>query len=334
MNKQRIRIVIFTTISVLLLAACGDDGAAPTVAPAADLGDAAAPAAESDPTAEPTPVTTAVPTPIPPTPTPSEPLAATVNGEPIFLATYEKELARYEQSQAELSNTEDAGNDREIVLNALIERELIAQAAADAGITVTDADVDAKLAELRTAAGENGNFAAWLETNQWTEEEFRQALAREMLTEQMVAQVTADVPVAVEQVRARYIQVADAALADSLLAQLQSGADFAALAAQHSLDQVTGQNGGDLGFFARGSLLVPALEEAAFALQPNELSSVIAAPNESGEMRYYILQVTERDPQRPLPAELRYERLQATFETWLDTLRQTADIERLVNTDA
>lgn len=327
MKKQRLKIMLLM-LSLIFLAACGDNGEIPTTAPAASV-------AENNEAAsmeENNGVETAVPTPIPPSPTPTPPLAATVNGALILLSDYEKELARYEQAQAELGTSDD--NYQEVVLDALIERELIAQAAAQAGVTISDEAVDARLAELREASGNEDNFAAWLAANRWTEAEFRQALAAEMVTEQMVAQVTADVPAAAEQVRARYIQLDDSTLAESLLAQIRSGADFALLASQHSLDQVTGQNGGDLGFFARGSLLVPALEESAFMLQPGETSDVIAEPNSSGEMRYYIVQTVERDPQRPLPADLRYTLLQESFESWLNGLRESAEIVRLVNNGA
>ena len=74
----------------------------------------------SPPTAEPTALP---PTPIPPTPTPQ--LAALVNGQPIFLADFEKELARFELAQAELGIEIGGEEDyRHLVLDALIEREL------------------------------------------------------------------------------------------------------------------------------------------------------------------------------------------------------------------
>jgi parvulin-like peptidyl-prolyl isomerase len=265
-------------------------------------------------------------------------MAALVNDEPIFLANYEKELARYERAQAELGLAADAQETlayRALVLDALVERVLISQAAADQGIVVTPAMVDEKLAELQTAAGDSGNFAAWLEANLWSLEEFREALAAEMLAEKVVSVVTADVPSAVEQVRARYLQVDDLTLAQSLLQQIRNGEDFGTLAGLHSLDKVTGQNGGELGYFARGSLLVPAVETAAFNLNPGEVSEIITgASGDGSQTTYYIVQLIERDPQRPLTADLRYTLLQQAFETWLQAQWERATVIRLVNTDA
>lgn len=274
------------------------------------------------------PTTTAVP----PTPTP-EPLAALVNDVPITLADYEKELSRYEQAHLELGQEPSSGY-RATVLEALIDRQLITQAAAAAGLVVTPEMVDEKLAELRSTANGEDNFDAWLEANQWSEEEFRQALEAEMVTAQMRDVVTSEVPYAVEQIRARYLQVDDAALASSLLDQIRSGADLGLLAQQYSRDSATAPAGGELGFFARGSLLVPELEEAAMALQPGEVSDVIAVTGANGSQTFYLIQVLERDPQRPLSANMRYNLLTQAFETWLENQRSQANITRFVDTDA
>ena len=106
--------------------------------------------------------------------------------------------------------------------------------------------------------------------------------------------------------------------------------DFAFLADQNSVDRVTGVNGGDLGFFGPGSLLVPEVEAAAFALQPGEVSDLIAVSDATGQTTYYIVKVTERDPNRELTAEARYDLLQATFDAWLEGLWAGATIERFV----
>ncbi|MCP4427595.1 MAG: hypothetical protein GY803_24175 [Chloroflexi bacterium] len=311
-------------LATVLGAACNDNEAP-----------AAAPTAVS-PTEKPLPTlapTLPPPTPIPPTPTPTEPMAAQVNGQPIFLAAFERELARYEQAQIELGATPgaDGVNYRALVLETLIERELIAQAAAGRGIVIASETVVAKLAELEAAAGDTGNFDAWLEANQWTREEFHNALSAEMLTGEIVTAVTADVPVAVEQVRVSYLQVDDLVLAESLLQQIRDGGDFATLANQHSLDRITAAAGGDLGFFARGSLLVSAVEEAAFALEPGMVSEIIAVEG-ADKPTYYLVQVVERDPQRPLSADMRYTMLQQAFESWLDGLWQDADIAQFIDT--
>lgn len=325
-NKQTVWLLLLA----LLLVACGQDDGADGSLPN-DITDGMAGETAVSPVDD-LPVVTQTHTPEPPTPTPEPPLAARVNGQPILLETYERELVRHEQALAELGLERDAQVYREEVLQALIERVLIVQAAAAAGVDITPEMVTAKVEELRQTetAGEAGNFEAWLEANHWTESEFRDALHQEMITEAMVTAVTADVPQTVEQVRARYIQVDSATLAQTLLAELEAGANFTTLASLHSLDQITAPNGGDLDFFARGSLLVPEVEEAAFALEPGQTSDIITAAS-NGQTVYYLVQTIERDPQRPLTESMRYNLLQQRFETWLAQLWSEAEIERFVS---
>lgn len=311
---------MIVALLILLLVGCNNAERSETAVPNTP-NTATNPGAEASPLPQPT--DTAVPTPT------LEPAAALVNGRVIPLAVYERELTRYEQAQAELGS-ELPANYHTIVLDALIERELIAQAAEQLGIVVTPEMVSEQINALREAVEGEENFNAWLTTNQWTLAEFEEALYKEMVTEQVVNAVTSDVPFTTEQVRARYIQLDDAALAQSLLDQIRGGADFAALASQYSLDQVTAPLGGDLGYFAKGALLVPEVEEAAFALAVGEVSDVVSAVSDDGQTTYYIVQVTDRDPQRPLPAEFRYTLLEQTFADWLQTQWEQAVVERFV----
>lgn len=78
------------------------------------------------------------------------------------------------------------------------------------------------------------------------------------------------------------------AKAQELLKQINAGADFAELAKANSADPGSASNGGDLGFFKRGQL-VPPFENAAFALETNQLSDIV----ETG-FGYHIIKVTDR----------------------------------------
>ncbi len=289
----------------------------PTAAATAAVAVAEPASSEGEPAAEAEPLPTVTPT--------AEPLAAMVNGTPITLSEYERELARYEQAQLGLGAA-DGENAQQIVLQTLIEQALIEQAAAERNISVTAEQVDEKIAESVELVGGDANFQSWLEANQYTEDEFREILATQMLTAEVVAQITADVPVAVEQVRARYLQVDNEPLAQQIVAELAAGSDFATQAQLHSLDRITGENGGDLGFFARGSLLIPELEDVAFGLEVDETSGVVPLTNANGQTLYYIVQVIERDPARPLQDNQRSLLLQNRFESWLTERQNEADI--------
>lgn len=85
------------------------------------------------------------------------------------------------------------------------------------------------------------------------------------------------------------------AKAQELLARVQADpSSFAAVAKEHSQDQGSAAQGGDLGFFGRGAM-VPEFERAAFALQKGQLSDVVET-----EFGYHILLVTDvKEPQVP-----------------------------------
>ncbi len=102
-----------------------------------------------------------------------------------------------------------------------------------------------------------------------------------------------------EQVRARHILFmtrgagpdveARAKLrADSLLAAIRKeGGDFADLARRFSEEPGASSRGGDLGWFGRGRM-VREFEEAAFALKPGEISTVVKT-----QFGYHIIKVEE-----------------------------------------
>lgn len=64
------------------------------------------------------------------------------------------------------------------------------------------------------------------------------------------------------------------AKAEELLKRLKAGEDFAKVAEAESDDVGTGVRGGELGFFSPGQM-VAAFEQAAFVLQPGELSGLV-----------------------------------------------------------
>jgi peptidyl-prolyl cis-trans isomerase C len=92
-----------------------------------------------------------------------------------------------------------------------------------------------------------------------------------------------------EEIHAKHILVDNEAEAKKIVADLKRGADFAALAKQHSKDPSGAQQGGDLGFFKAGEM-VPEFAAAAFALQPGQVSQT---PVHS-QFGWHVILVVER----------------------------------------
>lgn len=102
-----------------------------------------------------------------------------------------------------------------------------------------------------------------------------------------------------ERRRVRHILVALSAGADDaaedaakakvgeIRARITAGEDFAALAKELSEDPGTAGQGGDLGLIERG-LMDPAFDQAAFALEANQLSKAVRS-----QFGYHLIEVTE-----------------------------------------
>lgn len=269
-----------------------------------------------------------------PSPTSDAPMAARVNGEPIYLDEYQHALDQYEMdliAQGIDPNGEEGQalmeQARSWILNVMIEQKLTEQAATEAGVTVSEEQVDVYMQQM---AEENGGqealkakLAGWGETLESAREEVRAGL----IGMAMMERVSQSVPLKAEQVRARHILVDTAPEAESILAQLQASADFATLAQTHSQDMSTRESGGDLGFFPRGVLVAPKVEQVAFALQPGQFSGVF-----SSTLGYHIVLVVEREPDRPISAENLRILQDQVVQRWIEDLWAEAHIERYVET--
>ncbi len=261
-------------------------------------------------------------TPIPPTSTPI-PLAARVNGAEILLSDYTAEVERCRLGYQQVGS--DPAACPQAALQGLIESSVVEQAALSAGLSVDDVAIAAALAQAEQDLGGAAGLAQYLAATGYTAETYRDAVGRDLLRARMTEQVAASVAEQAEQVHALLILVGAEADAQALLSALRGGADFASLALDNSLDASSRAGGGDLGWFARGTLTVPEIEAAAFALQPGELSDVVTT-----SLGFAIVRVEERDPGRALSSDqLRALRL-AAVQAWLTEQLASAEIETFV----
>lgn len=73
--------------------------------------------------------------------------------------------------------------------------------------------------------------------------------------------------------KASHILVKDRSLANTILKKIKSGANFAAMAKEHSICGSKAK-GGDLGWFGSGKM-VPKFEDAVKKLKTGQLSSLV-----------------------------------------------------------
>jgi len=106
--------------------------------------------------------------------------------------------------------------------------------------------------------------------------------------------------------------------ATAILARLEAGEDFGALASEHSDDPGSKQSAGELGFFARGRMVKP-FEDAAFAMtKPGELSSPVKT-----DFGYHLIRYKEHRPEK----QFSFEEVEARIipevkKRTMDSLRQ------------
>ena len=111
----------------------------------------------------------------------------------------------------------------------------------------------------------------------------------------------------IEEVQARHILVATQGEAETVIKRLEKGEDFAALAGELSLGP-SASRGGDLGYFLAEEM-VQAFSDAAFALQPGELS----APVET-EFGWHVIRLEDRRVVPPPSFEDLSEQIRAFLE--------------------
>ncbi|HSD61805.1 MAG TPA: peptidylprolyl isomerase [Burkholderiales bacterium] len=290
---------------------------------------------------------------------------ARVNGVEIsserLEASFQESLREKRLNVARMQNPERFKALKRESLDTLIDQELAWQAARKANVTVTAAEVDAALAELRKPFKSEEAFRQRLIIEGYTEETYR-AQTEKLLAGRKYLDQEAGKSVKVteteitefykenpdkfnrpEMLRVRQILVAvspDAsaeqraaarAKIERVLKEARAGKDFAQLARDNS-DDATRQWEGALDPIRRGDTPKP-FEDAAFALKPGKISGVVQTP-----AGFHIIKLEERIPAASIPLDKARVRIRESLESTkreqavrqeLEFLRLNAQIEIL-----
>lgn len=287
-------------------------------------------------------------------------VAAYVNGEPITGNDVERAISELEARAGQPVPPDQRDQAVRDVLEQLIGYRLLIQETRERRTSVPEADVDAQVAALRAQFPSEDAFLETLQLREMTLEMLRTEARQSLQVDALLESETSEGPPVTEeeitnfyeqnpadfqqgeQVRASHILLgfpenADEAAKEAVRAQaarvlelVSTGADFAGTAGQYSDDPGSRPAGGDLGFFQRGQM-VPAFEEAAFALQPTEISGLVESP-----FGYHIIQVTDRTPPRTIPlADVRLEvqmylegrNRDLQMQAFVDGLREASQVD-------
>jgi parvulin-like peptidyl-prolyl isomerase len=241
----------------------------------------------------------------------------------------------------------------------MVNDELVVQAAEAAKIEVDSAEVQAALDEIKQNNKlDDASLAAALSQQGYSLQAYKADLRRQLLALRAVNQLVAPkINVTDEDIRARYDelarrsagisavrlshillkldhpteqQVAEAKeTAAKTIARVKSGEPFEDVAKQVSQDASTAPQGGELGWFERGSIN-PEWEPIVFAMEKGDMRQVTGS---DGVHVFYVSETKKSelkpfaDMKEQLSRELRRREQEKAKATWLEDLRKKAYID-------
>ncbi len=348
LNLPRPRAALAVIALICVVPACSKD-AAKEETPAASAATAGGPAAPE------------APAPAPPKPLPEvlPDVVARVNGEDVNKSDFDRLLKQMELQAGGPVPAEKRDQVYRGIIDQLVTYTLLVQETKARNVAVSDAEAakitDERIAELRKQVPNEAAFNKALTDRNMTLARLRADIRHDIAINRMMQAEIAKLqpptdaelkdyfdknPDEFRGIRASHILIRpegfdeDAkkkarAAAEDVLKQAKAGTDFAELAKKHSSDG-SAQAGGDLGFFTKGRM-VPAFSDAAFALQPGQISDIVET-----QFGFHIIKVTERkdvqfaEATEKLRAFLSQKRQQDAEQAFLNDLKSRAKIEVLV----
>jgi peptidyl-prolyl cis-trans isomerase SurA len=245
---------------------------------------------------------------------PQQGVVATVNGHPIFQTDVDKAYTAQLATQQQTPTSDQADSLRLNIIHTLILEAIIDQRAAKQGLTATDAEVEAKLAEMKAPYTEE-QFQAKLKASNLSLDELKRDLRRSLTQEKLLnKEINSRITVTDTDVRSYYnankaafnlieptYHLAEIVVTDQGNAQtgnlqnnkatsddearkkiqviknrIDSGEDFAELASNFSEDTRTNQNGGEMGFLPESQLKSnPVIFAAISKLNAGQTTDII-----------------------------------------------------------
>ncbi len=210
------------------------------------------------------------------------------------------------------------------MLRDMIDRELLRQAAADAGIEITEEQLDQEIQQAKAQFDSEEQFNQWLAGRNLTQDEWREHVRMMMITRALalkdVQYTEEDLKKFFEENKERFARPALVSLseivvnsradAEEVLAELKKGeTSFGDLARRYSLSPATKDRGGERPEMPIHNIPIESIREVARSLPIGQASEPIAA-----EGQWYIIMIRDRKPARPGSWEEDHELIKQQYE--------------------
>jgi peptidyl-prolyl cis-trans isomerase C len=243
-------------------------------------------------------------------------VVATVNGDPITANDLTAALRVFRDQLQQMP-----GDPRTNLIDIIVNMRLAAKAAAADGL-----DKDPVNAAQMALVRDQTLYIAYMRSK------VADALTDEAAHKRFDEELAKFVPG--EEVHVSHILVDTEDEAKAIIAKLDAGGDFAAIAKEKSKDPGSGASGGDLGFIKHGQTVKP-FEDAAFALNVGEYTET---PVQS-QFGWHVIKLEEKRPEPPPTFEQEQKRIQSdlfkeSFDKAINDLRAAATIDIVPVADA
>lgn len=241
-------------------------------------------------------------------------------------ASKKKNAAEVAQLNAQISNIQSQLSSVATgTLDQILADYTLVARSGTAGVPFTAKVKGAAMLQAEKAVNGRLHLINLLSANNLSLSEFEPIIYGDYLHGLVATKLGATVPHQQEKVRASHILIAanNKKLAEQVLARAKAGSNFAQLARKYSTDKSSAVKGGDLGYFAKGTMVAP-FSNAAFSMKVGEIRLV------KSQFGWHIIKVTGRERARLTAAE--YSQAQQTaFTTWLNKEENALHVERIMD---
>jgi peptidyl-prolyl cis-trans isomerase SurA len=260
---------------------------------------------------------------------------ATVDGRKIYREEVDKYYRTQTAGSAQQPSGEQSTSLRLSILRQMIDNEILMHRAEKLGLLATDDEVDRRITELK-APYTNEEFDARLKERQITLDDFKREIRRSLTVDKVLnKEITSKISISDQDISDYYkAHTAEFNFVEpqyhlarilvspipnpqapnnkaqndtearqkiqTILNRLDSGDDFATLAANFSEDNETAGNGGDLGFIPESSLknTDPITREAVSKLEAGKHTPILPWENPATKqlIGYQIVKLVSKEP--------------------------------------